>query len=258
MSHPLTTPNPRNGRVLLVDRDEALGAIFRSELAVAGFELDMASTAFEGIEFLSERPYDALILEIILPGPLNGFSVVSFVETEKPELLDQVYVISGIPEQTIMHAVPALLPRFFRKPFNEKEVAGTIAQRIGATPEHRREKERVLVADDDEISRRLVAHLVRETGRDVVEVSDGHAAIRELGQEHFASVILDLMMPHVDGFDVLRYLQKTNAGMLPRTIVLSGMPEHDRDGHLLEGVRLMLGKPADVARLREAIGDLCG
>ena len=69
-----------------------------------------------------------------------------------------------------------------------------------------------------------MAHLLRSSGYTVAEVGDGDAAILQIKHQKIDLVLLDLQMPHVDGFEVLSYLQEHRRA-LP-VILLSGMPLH--------------------------------
>jgi CheY-like chemotaxis protein len=83
---------------------------------------------------------------------------------------------------------------------------------------------RILLCDDSAVERLALAHLLRSSGYTVAEVGDGDAAILQIKHRQIDLVLLDLHMPHVDGFEVLSYLQEHRRA-LP-VILLSGMPLH--------------------------------
>ena len=66
---------------------------------------------------------------------------------------------------------------------------------------------RVLVVDDEESIRTLVASYLRDEGFDVVEASDGPTALRAVRGEQLDLVVLDVRMPGMDGFEVLREMR---------------------------------------------------
>ncbi len=80
----------------------------------------------------------------------------------------------------------------------------------------------VLVCEDMAAERAAVAQFLRGHGYRVDEAADGRAALLRLKQQNVDVLILDLQMPDVDGFDVLRHVQKN----LPElaVVLLSGMP----------------------------------
>lgn len=83
---------------------------------------------------------------------------------------------------------------------------------------------RILLCDDSAVERSALAHLLRSSGYDVAEVGDGDSAILQIKSRQIDLVLLDLQMPHVDGFEVLSYLQEHRRA-LP-VVLLSGMPLH--------------------------------
>ena len=110
----------------------------------------------------------------------------------------------------------------------------------------------VLVADDDIHINTLITRLLRRAGYDVVRVHDGYDAITELDSRHVDLLILDLMMPRVDGFGVIAHLQQMQPELLKRTIVVTAFPESEALLALKSPCRI-LRKPFDAGELLEAV-----
>lgn len=114
---------------------------------------------------------------------------------------------------------------------------------------------RILLVDDSPVERLALAHYLRNAGYAVDEAGDGEAAILHIKHKAVDLILLDLQMPEVDGFGVLRYLQEHRRA-LP-VIVLSGMPA-DKIQHKMQGLRepelppLMI-KPVDPERLLDVL-----
>src|SRR5688500_16150392 len=109
---------------------------------------------------------------------------------------------------------------------------------------------RVLVADDESAIRTLVARMLRRAGYDPVEATDGQHAIEQLDTERFDALVLDLMMPRVDGFGVVNHLIETQPRMIEKTVVMTAFPEaaaKERLHHLC----CVISKPFDVHELIE-------
>ncbi len=86
-------------------------------------------------------------------------------------------------------------------------------------------KPRLLVADDSALQRLALSAFLRQNGYDVNETVDGRAAVEYIKQHRVDLLLLDLSMPHGDGFEVLGYLYEHHRS-LP-VIVLSGMAVDD-------------------------------
>lgn len=84
---------------------------------------------------------------------------------------------------------------------------------------------RVLVADDDPAIRMLVARVLVRQGYEVLTATDGADAITQLDQSRFDLLVLDLMMPRVDGIGVIAHLQKRGATTPPILVMTAAVPD---------------------------------
>jgi CheY-like chemotaxis protein len=80
---------------------------------------------------------------------------------------------------------------------------------------------RVLVADDDQAIRQLVCTIIKREGLEVDCVADGAEAIEQLRQNQYAVVLVDLMMPRVDGFGVIEHLKEHPPAYKPVVLVIT-------------------------------------
>ena len=107
---------------------------------------------------------------------------------------------------------------------------------------------RVLIVDDEDSIRVLVARMLRRVGYDTVEARDGQHAIEQLDHAKFDALVLDLMMPRVDGFGVIDHLIETQPQMMEKTIVMTAFPEtaaRERLQHLCS----IVSKPFEMEEL---------
>jgi len=104
---------------------------------------------------------------------------------------------------------------------------------------------RVLVADDDPIVRRLVASTLRDGGYEVVLAADGREAVEEATAHRPDLIVLDLQMPHLDGRETYRELQRLGIGA--PAIILSANGAHEARAEL--NASAAMEKPFDPAEL---------
>ena len=121
----------------------------------------------------------------------------------------------------------------------------------------------VLVVEDDAAIRNLlVEYLGQDDALQVDSVRDGVEALHRLGTRHYDVVVLDLLMPHMSGIDVLDSLQILSIPEPPAVLVItSESSETIGDGDIQRRcpsvVREVLRKPFDIARLAQSVETLC-
>lgn len=107
---------------------------------------------------------------------------------------------------------------------------------------------RALVVDDDAGIRILVTRILSRHGYEVDAVKDGAEAIEKLLQQDYAVIVLDLMMPRIDGRGVVRYLTEHRPEALPNVIVMTAYGETAIRTVCPPVVRF-IAKPFDISRL---------
>src|SRR5213075_989919 len=110
-------------------------------------------------------------------------------------------------------------------------------------------RKRALVVDDDEPIRMMLAKVVERQNLTVDTARDGAEAIERLDHNHYSLIILDLMMPRVDGFAVLRHMQQKHPDLIPCTIIASAVPEHEILKKFDGNVFRIHAKPFDMSQL---------
>lgn len=96
------------------------------------------------------------------------------------------------------------------------------------------ERKRLLVVDDDRMTRMLIPALLAERNWEILQASDGAEAIEQVAAKEFDVIVLDLLMPNVNGFEVLDHLRLRHPHMLKKTIVLSGLTGQKSTAELSE------------------------
>jgi len=113
------------------------------------------------------------------------------------------------------------------------------------------EKKRALVVDDDDPIRAMLAKVVERQNLEVDTARDGVEAIERIDQDGYSVILLDLMMPRIDGFGVLEHLEAHHPDKLGCTIIASAVPESEIFKHfrIRTPVFRIHAKPFDMARL---------
>jgi CheY-like chemotaxis protein len=119
------------------------------------------------------------------------------------------------------------------------------------------EKKKVLVVDDDDAIRSMVERVLRREQFDVESARDGFEAIEKLTRNQYAAVLLDLMMPRVDGHGVLRFLEAERPAEKPWVIVMTANMQGASDTARAKPVFRVLPKPFDIRQLISDVKE-CG
>jgi CheY-like chemotaxis protein len=117
---------------------------------------------------------------------------------------------------------------------------------------------RILIVDDEDVPRQRLRAALDGAGHEVLESADGEEALRTLDREPIDLVITDVVMPDLDGIELLRTLRKEHPGV--RTIVLSAS-DYSQDEIFLTMARLLgavaaFRKSVDPKRLLEVVRDV--
>jgi len=231
-------------RILILEDDRAAELILRVPLEREGFVVDFVEEGYAAIEKLRAHDYSAALIDLIIHRGLNGFGVLNFIEMEQPELLERVFLMTGMSEQTVMNTAPQLVARLFRKPFSyRKLVSAVVAAVRPRTAQEGAAERRMLVVDDDRMSAELVAVYGRRLGMQVDLAENGREAIEKVATERYDTIVLDLLMPGIDGFGVLEYLDRCQPEALSHTIISSALPEKYRERVARYGICGVLPKP---------------
>ena len=110
----------------------------------------------------------------------------------------------------------------------------------------------VLIVEDDLATQQLLGAVVRRNHFRGEVAGDGDAALRHLAATDFDLILIDLLLPRVDGFEVLRQVAETKPHLLRRTIVITAASEATyRECAPLQSVWSLLPKPFELSALEE-------
>jgi PAS domain S-box-containing protein len=232
----------RPRRILIVDDDRDTRQILRMALELDGYEVIEAATGRDGVRQAAQHLPDAITLDLVMPDG-DGRWVLSQLQANPLTGRIPVIVVSGADAGDLTNA-PIL-----HKPFDPTDLATTVRGVLAG-----RSSGRVLVADDDERVRRLYGDALRRLGCEVVEAADGREALEKIGREDFDLVIIDLHLPHVHGYEVIRALRDPSLPRRVPIIVISGQTDEQQTlQSLVLGANVFLAKPPDAAALADQV-----
>jgi CheY-like chemotaxis protein len=108
---------------------------------------------------------------------------------------------------------------------------------------------KVLVVDDDDAIRTMVERVLRREKFHVECARDGHEAIEKLSKNDYGTIVLDLMMPRVDGLGVLRFLERAKPEQPRSVIVMTANINGAEEAAQTKPIFRVVSKPFDIRQL---------
>ena len=187
------------GSVLVIDDDPKALEAMTHLLNAEGFKPITASNANAGLELAAKHRPDAIVLDIIMP-ERDGWSVLRALKDD-PDLCEIPVILATVLGDREMGLAFGAVDHL-TKPINSQRLIDTLNAFSGGADRE------ALVVDDDAASRALFRRILVREGWAVREASDGVRALAQLEIKLPTLMVLDLMMPNLDGFETLRALRE--------------------------------------------------
>ena len=201
--------------VLIVEDDPDTARLIAHHLGKAGYAVRIAHSAEEALAGLEDDLPDLITLDIELPG-MPGDELARRLQNDPltadiPLLMLSVHDLAPGAEQFNAFALS--------KPIDQTELLQTVAQMLSAN-----QPGAVLVIDDDADVRRLLQTALEKQGLQVQSAEDGPGGLKLAAENQPGLILLDLSMPGMDGFAVLRALKENQATAGIPVIAMTGSP----------------------------------
>ncbi|HEY9645258.1 MAG TPA: response regulator, partial [Chroococcidiopsis sp.] len=185
--------------LLVIDDDPTVHDLLQRSLSKQGFHIYSAYNAAEGLNLAREIHPDAITLDVMMPGT-DGWSILSFLKND-PALADiPVIMLTMVDNKNMGYALGA--SDYLTKPIDRQRLSAVLHKYRCDSPPCP-----ILVVDDDPTNRDLLRQLLEKEGWHVTEADNGKVALECLQQSLPELILLDLMMPEMDGFSVVDALQ---------------------------------------------------
>ena len=219
-AHRATTPAiptlSGNGKcVLVIDDDPNVHRLIERTLKDEGVTLWFASNAEEGLRLARELHPAAITLDVMMPGT-DGWSVLSSLKAD-PELAKiPVIMLTIIGEKEFGFALGA--SEYLIKPIDRNLLILTLRKYVTDGTANR-----VLIVEDDKALRDMLRRMLETEKWIVDDAEHGAAALKKIGMQIPSVILLDLLMPVMDGFEVLAELHKHDEWRKIPVVVITGM-----------------------------------
>jgi PAS domain S-box-containing protein len=215
------------GTVLVIDDDPAARAITRRVLEREGYGVEEAADGETGLRLAKELHPDLITLDILMP-VMDGWAVLSRLKAD-PALANTPVILQTIVEDRNMGFTLGAA-EYLTKPIERKRLAALVKRYVASA-----RMGPVLVVEDDQPTRALLARELAKAGWTVAEAENGRVALERIAESRPALVLLDLMMPEMDGFEFLDVLRQDDAGRGIPVVVITAKTVTADDRHRLNG-----------------------
>jgi len=224
---PAGPPTPAAGTVLVIDDDATARALLTRHLVRAGYRVEEASDGPTGLARAREVHPDVITLDVLMPGQ-DGWTVLSTLKADGALAGIPVIMLSVLDEKTLGFALGA--SHYLTKPVDRARLVAAVEQCAA-----RAAGDGVLIVEDDPATRAMLRRTLERAGWGVTEAENGRVALARLGERRPRLVLLDLMMPEMDGFEFLETVgRRADLKGLP-VIVLTAKELTDEDLKRLNG-----------------------
>jgi signal transduction histidine kinase/CheY-like chemotaxis protein/BMFP domain-containing protein YqiC len=201
---PAATPSePAVGTILVIDDERPARELIGNALVAKGYAVVAAPGGRDGLRLARERRPDAIILDVIMPD-VDGWAVLRALKTD-PDLADiPVILVTMLGDRDMGLALGAA--EHLTKPIVPHELIRVLAR--VRRPDGAAD---VLIVDDDEGTRDVLRRTLAREGWTIREAENGAEGLARLAAAKPAVVLLDLIMPQMNGFEMLRAMRENEA-----------------------------------------------
>ena len=238
--------------VLVVEDDPAAAELVVAELEFGDYTVEVTATGEDALERARRTRPAVICLDISLAGDLDGWDVLGALKADPETASIPILVCTGGNGRDNAAALGA--SDFLTKPFSAKRLRDALVHLLPSSDGN------VLAVDDDPGVRALISEALTEIGVEVREAGDGDEALARVAARRPDAIVLDLVMPRVDGFEVLERLQADPATRAIPVIVLTArqLSREERNQLSSRVVSLLLKSAYSGDELRRLVREAVG
>jgi len=244
VSPPLRVPNAREAAggtrtALVVESNYRSAELIRVQLEAENFTVIHARSSEDAIIAAQREPLALITLDIMMPD-VDGWAFLEQLKSIPSLRSVPVVIISILADRTKGFALGAAA--VMQSPVSRQELYDTLAM-LGLSPVSGDQRIRVLVVDDDPKAVDLIAVRIGGMASEIFRALGGREAIEIAQRERPDLIVLDLMMPDMDGFDVVEALNANPATAdIPVVVVTASAVTADERARLNGFVTTVMGK----------------
>ena len=236
--------------ILIADDDVEHRHQCRTALEQAEFHVLEASSGTELVTLAQAHRPQLILVDLLLPG-MDGFEAVTELRRYAATAAIPILYLSTLaPEEARSQGVSS----FMMKPFERQDLIAAVQRAVKTSPS-RTSRPPILVVDDERDIVEIVSDYLEDAGYRGIGAADGREALSAVEREKPVAIILDVKMPVLDGYDVIRWVKRHPVHRRIPIIILTATKVQRVTGGAPEGPAKLptVPKPCDPAQLVKAV-----
>jgi signal transduction histidine kinase/CheY-like chemotaxis protein len=213
--------------VLVIDDESTVRELMMRFLSKEGFRVETAASGEEGLRRAKEIMPDVITLDVMMPN-MDGWAVLSALKADPVLAPIPVVMLTIVSDKNMGFALGA--SEYMTKPVDRDKL-------ITILRKYQCEKPfcQILVVEDDPAIRDMISRTLEKEGWEIDQAENGRIALQHVGTKRPGLILLDLMMPEMDGFQFLTELRKNDLWRTIPVVVVTAMDLTSAERERLSG-----------------------
>lgn len=221
-----------NKKILIIEDEATLLEAIEKKLKINGFQTITAKNGKEGMKKIESEKPDLVLLDIMMP-IMDGFEVLE--EMKRKQYLPKIPVIiisnSGQPVEIEKALKFGIRDYLIKAEFSPEEVLNKVNNVINKDNEIERKNndkkhsKKILIVEDDQLLLDLCCKKLQKEGFDIDIAIEGNTALEKIFSNKPDLILLDLVLPGIDGFEILKKIKENSDNTIKKipVIILSNL-----------------------------------
>lgn len=219
--------SPNAPIVLVIDDDPDVREMMVRSLNKDGFRVATAPDGRRGLELAKELQPAVITLDVMMPA-LDGWAVLTSLKADPATANIPVVMMTIVDDKNLGFALGAT--DYLTKPIDWQRLTGILKRESSA-----HDLRTALVVEDDPDTREMLRRTLEREGWEVTEAANGRLGLEQLSANIPSVILLDLMMPEMDGFEFMEALRQKPGCENVTVIVITAKDLSEADRHRLNG-----------------------
>jgi CheY-like chemotaxis protein len=215
-------------KLLIIDDNDMNRDLLARRLKQAFYDVIDVNNGVDALKLVEEGGIDLVLLDILMPG-MDGYEVLEKLKKGETTKSIPVIMLTAVHEMdSVVRCFELGADDYLTKPYNIPFVKSRIATCLRGRMLNESgtgDLARILVVDDNSVNRDMLQRRLEREGYSVDTAENGIQALEAMGKQSYSLVLLDILMPEMDGYDVLRTMKNTEKFKNIPVIMLTAVHE---------------------------------